>query len=348
MRCTVLVALAFVLTIQLSACGRRLSLEDEYKVLESVQQRIERGYGKDEESELARRLRLVVLSNSLEHSLQAMMLLQDLRRGIWNEYADLRPEGTNTIDESVGVALSRAGRKDEALDVLIREAQMLSMPAELMLNIIYTYNVEGYRQRDPRILNLYEVLAKEGQPRAKMRLGELLLKGNGAPFDRRRALRLLEDAGFGDAYMVLANDAYERQDDERFEVYLRKAAEEKMPIALYNLGVLKQRYGEYGEAVSFFEQTLALDDDYHPARLELGRMYIEGWGVEQNPKKAVAMMKRVARDAEGELAAIAEYNLGNCYLRGFGVEKSETKALDHIKRSAAAGLPQAKVFLEGM
>lgn len=76
----------------------------------------------------------------------------------------------------------------------------------------------------------------------------------------------------------------------------------------YNVGVWEQTHS-HEEAVRRFELALGLEPSYAVARLELARMYAEGWGVPPDVPRAVVMLRDVADDDPGEVGDLASLNL---------------------------------------
>jgi tetratricopeptide (TPR) repeat protein len=83
---------------------------------------------------------------------------RDYRAGLWKDFPDLAADG----DETVGGALLRRGRVQEAVPVLIREASALSEPAQRLLETLYERGVDGQLPvHDARILGYLEAAAAE-------------------------------------------------------------------------------------------------------------------------------------------------------------------------------------------
>ncbi|MFK8002498.1 MAG: tetratricopeptide repeat protein [Polyangiales bacterium] len=77
----------------------------------------------------------------------------------------------------------------------------------------------------------------------------------------------------------------------------------------YNFGVWEQTHGSHEEAVRRFEHALSLEPTYPAARLELARMYAEGWGVPLDMPRAVTMLRSLAEDDAGGVGDLASINL---------------------------------------
>jgi len=329
-----------------SSAGYARKVAKVEKQLQSAIARVQAGYKTDEEAVIAKDLRTVVVVGDPKQKFRAMSTLITMHQNLWKEFPNISYEQINVFPGCAGHCLDKQGwPADKALDVTLREARLLSTTADINLDTSYRYNTPWRQRYNPRIIQFYIQLAIEGESRAQYKLGEFLLEGVGVPVDRQLGLTLLEISGNDEAYFEIAMDAYKHGDIEKAKVWLLKAASDKNSEAIYNLGVIAQQEKRYDEAVKYFQRTLQIDDKHHDARTELGRMYANGWGVAKNPKLAAEMMMRVAKEADGKSAAVAETNLGFFYLEGAGVEKSKEKALYYLKKASAAGIPEATACL---
>lgn len=103
---------------------------------------------------------------------------------------------------------------------------------------------------------------------------------------------------------------------------IKKAAKQKHPVALENLGVL-YKYGRgsklnYNKARRTFKKAAKLGN--HKATYSLGYLYLKGLGnTKQDYKKAIEWFEKSEYP-------MAKYWLGVCYLKGYGVIKDIAKA----------------------
>ena len=108
---------------------------------------------------------------------------------------------------------------------------------------------------------------------------------------------------------------------------IKKAAKQKHPVALENLGVL-YKYGRgsklnYNKARRTFKKAAKLGN--HKATYSLGYLYLKGLGnTKQDYKKAIEWFEKSEYP-------MAKYWLGVCYLKGYGVTKDIAKANDLLK-----------------
>lgn len=287
-------------------------------------------------------LRGVVSFGEAGDKLAAMDRLIALRAPIRERFPEVDDGQVKEALGSVGVALSRIrGREGEAVEVMIEEAWLLAAPAEITLKILYRHHAEGFSRHDPRILAYFRAAAAEGLPRAMEFTGEILLAGMGVAKDEGEGRRLLEASGFAEAHLILAMDAVARHDLDAAERHFPPSLEDKSPVAFYNFGVFRQQAGRHAEAADLFEKALKAKADFHAARLELARMHAEGWGRPRDPEKGAKLMARVAREADGRAAAIAQANLGLFHLEGRGLPKDRAKAVGYLRKAKAGGVAEA-------
>jgi TPR repeat protein len=316
--------------------------------LELARTIIQQGELERMEKEAAPLLRRIAftIDDQPKQGFQAWLLLDEIHKRIRDEFLSLTGQKIDALAGSaVGSALIKQGKKDLGVDMLIREAWLLRSPAQLHLELLYTYHVEGFQRHDTRILKFYEETSAEGIPRSQFFMGKILLNGWGVPRDKDRAIELLRAFGLGKAFMELATYYLGEGDLVETEKYLEQAGTEGIPKAHYNLGVLAQERGDYSKAISRFEKTLEIDSEYVEARLELARMYVEGWGVERNEKFGFEMMKQVADTASGRAAAVAQMNVSNFYLNGIGTDRNLGLARQYYQKSFDGGYQDAEKAL---
>lgn len=166
------------------------------------------------------------------------------------------------------------------------------------------------------------------------------------------AIRQVEDKAFaGDpkaqhdlAAIYTAGHGGAPQDYQRAMFWFRKAAEQGIANAAYNLGVLyHQGMGaspDILEAIRWYETAATLG---HPeAQYNLGIAYIEGIGVPYNASEAARYFEQAAQTGIMEAA----YNLGLIYENGLLGEAKPDEALMWYKTAADQGSPEARAALE--
>ena len=101
--------------------------------------------------------------------------------------------------------------------------------------------------------------------------------------------------------------------------------------AKYNIGSILKSAGDYKEAFKWFE--ISSNEGSVDAVQALGVMYRNGWGVEKDLEKSVALAKKA--ESLGSVAAI--YNLAMAYDKGEGVQQDKIKAFNLFLKSAKKG-----------
>lgn len=291
-------------------------------------------------------LRAVVRNDSGDVGDAAMRILVGMRKKIRREFSQVTDQAVADAHGSVGVALSLMGEDGLAIDVMIREAWLLNAPARIMLAIHYEQSVEGFRAYDPRILAFYEASAAEGVGRSMLQLGRILLYGWGVKPDIDRAVELLKSVEFPEAHMALADLELGRNNAPAALPHLIEAAKTAHPRALYNLAIMLQKRKMYDLAVGQFEMLLKYHPDHMGGRLELARMYAEGWGVDRDERKGFEMMKQFVDQTDGRVRAMADANIGIFYMEGRGVARSLPKARFHLQRAVAGGVGDVEKYLK--
>ena len=143
---------------------------------------------------------------------------------------------------------------------------------------------------------------------------------------------------------------YLEQDNTKMAAeQFRAAASKNHVLSQLELGKLiiaDPKLGSAKEAAGYFRSAAEAGDP--EAQSLLGRMYLDGEGVEQSDKKA---FKWISLAAEQNEPYALDY-LGYMYYEGRGVEQSFEKALDCFMKSAEEGNPEGafnagSMYLQG-
>ncbi len=135
-----------------------------------------------------------------------------------------------------------------------------------------------------------------------------------------------------------------KQNYEKASFWFRKAADQGVANACYNLGVLyHQGLGvnqNIDEAIKWYKEAASLG---HPeAQYNLGIAYIEGIGVSYDPQKAADYFEKAASQQIMEAA----YNLGLIHENGLLGKLSQEEALLWYKTAADWGSAEARGAME--
>jgi len=142
--------------------------------------------------------------------------------------------------------------------------------------------------------------------------------------------------------------------EEKFKALLEDAKTGD-PAAQNSLGVMYYT----GEAISKSSSGQVLNNDpelaagwffraaeqgYADAQFNLGLMYANGEGVEQDMAQAVELFKKAAEKGHVD----AQNNLGAMYFTGEGVGRDEKKAIEWFEKAAAQGNADAQANLDAI
>jgi uncharacterized protein len=130
------------------------------------------------------------------------------------------------------------------------------------------------------------------------------------------------------------------------DVYSKKDIQSAMELAKLgdaeaqsNLGVMYASRGEYEKAAYWYKQ--AADAGLDTAALNLGALYFNGQGFQQDYIKAHSLFVQAAKRGN----KYAEFQLGMTYYTGQGVEKDPVKETYWYDKAARQGLPAAQYNL---
>ena len=130
------------------------------------------------------------------------------------------------------------------------------------------------------------------------------------------------------------------QDYAQAVSWCRKAADQGYALAQYNLGVMyRDGLGvpqDYAQAVSWFRK--AADQGYAYAQYNLGLMYRDGLGVPQDYAAAVSWYRKAAEQGD----ALGHNSLGSAYAAGEGVPRDYAQAVSWYRKGADQGEPYAQ------
>ena len=159
-----------------------------------------------------------------------------------------------------------------------------------------------------------------------------------------RVLEQLWDAGFTVAAHQLGKCWRDGMgvlpDDEKAELWFRRAAEAGHDFSRYALGKLLQGQGRMDETVSWYEKAAAQGNSY--AAYQLGKLYLQGEQVPKDVDKAVEYLSSAAQEGN----QYAQYTLGKLYLTGEDVAQDRKQAYSWFWESASQGNEYAQFLLD--
>lgn len=246
--------------------------------------------------------------------------------------------------------------------------------AQQELGLCY-YNGEGVNKNYKKAFRWFLSAYKNGNEEAQFHLGICYSKGEGVSKDPNESIRLLRkhaDKGNCEAQYYLAQSLYEVGSYQQFLSLIKKAADNGLAIAQFHLGLIYEKNEEdknealkyytkaaeqsctealvalgtyysrmhkYGLAANYFLKASSQNSMY--AQCNLGLLYLYGYGVDKDPKKAFNYFKK----AEEQGLISAQIQLGLCYHFGKGVEKDLVKAALCFLRAAEKNDYEAQTLL---
>ena len=130
--------------------------------------------------------------------------------------------------------------------------------------------------------------------------------------------------------------------DDKAEMWFRRAAEDGHSGAQYALAKLLHQQSRVNAAVSWYEQ--AAEDGNPFAAYHLGKLYLAGEGVPKDVAKAVEYLNDAAEQCNPQ----AQYILGKLYLLGSEVTRDRETAAQWFTAAADQGHEYAQFFLNRM
>jgi len=226
----------------------------------------------------------------------------------WEDNAKKAP-GKARVHNNLGVALSEAGKIDEAIVAYKRAIELDNHYSDPLSNIAVAYSIKG--QVDDAINSLKSALhICPNYPEAYNNIGTLLLQKK--QYDEaERALNIAIQLRpyYGKAYYNLARMYEEKKDDEKAWEYLKKASQGDLdvPEVFFKLGQMSLRVKKYKEAIVAFEQILERGQGDQQVWFNLANAYF----MDGSHDKAQAVYERLVRD--NPLDNRYAYNLAETY-----------------------------------
>ena len=200
-------------------------------------------------------------------------------------------------------ALLKAKRLGQAGRALKKAAKLEHPPALSIIGYMYEKGLSVVRNAR-KARSYYERAAKPGDAYGQFNLGRAYLEGIGGTKSRLVGLE-----------------------------YLRKSASKGMVEAMYMLGDKERnrRGGDIRKAFAWFEK--AAKAGHIPSQKLLSYAYLEGDGVEKNPRLALKWSKMAANSGNAD----AQKRLGQLYLDGTGTRKDPAKAAQWFRKASEQG-----------
>ncbi|MBE6625648.1 MAG: sel1 repeat family protein [Ruminococcaceae bacterium] len=139
--------------------------------------------------------------------------------------------------------------------------------------------------------------------------------------------------------ILLLQGEFLPENEEKAVEYLEKAHAQGFTEATYELAVCCH-YGigmDADMARAFELYKTSAEAGYGMGMAVMGKIYLDGNGVESNPALAMEWFEKAIASKDTEAVAYAEFLIAGCYRDGIGVEKDEDTAMEWYKKSALHG-----------
>ena len=193
-------------------------------------------------------------------------------------------------------------------------------------------------------MKYYEMAAKQNNALGMTNLADLYIQED----KLKKAKPLLVKAAekeYGYAQYLLAMNFfyYKHENNKEALHWLERAAGNDEPYALYQLGLYYSEANDLAKAIKYYQRAAELN--HADAALELGYIYGEGFGVEQDDNKALFYLKKAAESGNqevlDELAAMALSGQGNMdakeaeyWIKKAGYTEEMLKELDKLQEKS--------------
>ena len=180
----------------------------------------------------------------------------------------------------------------EGFNVLKKKVDSGDMHYANSLGYAYEFEI-GTSLNIKEAMKYYEMAAKQNNAIGMTNLADLYIQEN----KLKKAKPLLVKAAekeYGYAQYLLAMNFfyYKHENNKEALHWLERAAGNDEPYALYQLGLYYSEANDLAKAIKYYQRAAELN--HADAALELGYIYGEGFGVEQDDNKALFYLKKAA------------------------------------------------------
>ena len=231
----------------------------------------------------------------------------------------------------------------EGFNVLKKKVDSGDMHYANSLGYAYEFGI-GTSLSIKEAMKYYEMSAKQNNAIGMTNLADLYIQEN----KLKKAKPLLVKAAekeYGYAQYLLAMNFfyYKHENNKEALHWLERAAGNDEPYALYQLGLYYSEANDLAKAIKYYQRAAELN--HADAALELGYIYGEGFGVEQDDNKALFYLKKAAESGNqevlDELAAMALSGEGNMdakeaeyWIKKAGYTEEMLKELDKLQEKS--------------
>ena len=218
---------------------------------------------------------------------------------------------------------------DKGVEWLQKAAENGYDQAQFSLGILYERGF-GVGKDITKAIDWYQKAANQGNEDAKKNLASLQKKNvGGKNAVEQSSVSQTESA---DECYKKGKEYFDKKDYKHAIKWYQKAANQGHAIAQVNLGTMYiNGYGierDYSKAIEWYQK--AADQGYATAQHNLGSIYRIGYGVEKDYAKAFEWYHKAANQG----LADAQNALGFMYANGLGIEKDYEKAVEWYQKAA--------------
>ena len=241
---------------------------------------------------------------------------------VWN---DLRDELESYYKDKPRqhLPLSRQKEFKAIKNMVVREAENLRLG-------VFTFEDDSMRDEPPDNSRFSDPSVSNEDKRAVMGMLEQSWEDNGSASVAYQLGRVWRD-GLGVP-----------PDDDKAEMWFRRAAEDGHSGAQYALAKMLHQQGQVDEAIPWYKQAAESGNPF--ATYQLGKLYLTGEGVPKDVTRAVDYLADAAEQDNSQ----AQYILGKLYLLGNEVAQDIEAAAKWFAAAAGQGHEYAQFFLDHM
>ena len=251
-------------------------------------------------------------------------------------------QGNFFAQEQLGISLLQgrgiANDRQEAVDWFQKSALQGDSSSEYYLNVISLLN-SGVIQREQDAPEWYYQQSLADNPEAQYFRSIAIIDGICNEKYKNEIVNLIQksaNAGFAPAQYMVGD--YQRKGEKGFkqdknagEEWCRKAAEQGLTYAQYDMALIKDKEDSLPESVEWYRK--AAEHGHVDAQNSLGFAYANGSGVIQDDYEAVKWYRLAAESGN----AYAQRNIAYMLLEGKGVEKNLEEARFWFNKASIQG-----------
>ena len=231
----------------------------------------------------------------------------------------------------------------EGFNVLKKKVDSGDMHYANSLGYAYEFEI-GTSLNIKEAMKYYEMAAKQNNAIGMTNLADLYIQENKLKKAKPLLVKAVEkEYGYAQYLLAMNFFYYKHENNKEALHWLERAAGNDEPYALYQLGLYYSEANDLAKAIKYYQRAAELN--HADAALELGYIYGEGFGVEQDDNKALFYLKKAAESGNqevlDELAAMALSGQGNMdakeaeyWIKKAGYTEEMLKELDKLQEKS--------------